>query len=220
MIQSSAMANTSLYLLLLIACGAMLSIVPSAAMPTDEEFIEDMEMDDQHLGKVHDSREVDTHCRYEKNTNTLTDGSTNTLFDDYENGESVVLSSNATDKCYVRKIDDKELKQTHDCREGSVARNDNDPDHEEEDYEEGELLTQEEREKLSPKLQVICESKDIYWLVPAGAGSDVADTAARKKRSVTWCVRLYTRYVCYRRCRYWICRYYCYRFRILRWYLC
>ena len=69
-----------------------LSTYPSPYPPTPLSLyfsaglcLQETEMDDPHLGKVHDSREVDTSCRYEKNTNTLTDGSTNTLFDDNEN---------------------------------------------------------------------------------------------------------------------------------------
>ena len=42
-------------------------------------------MDDPVLGKVYDERQVDSSCRYEKNTNTMEDGSTNTMFNDYEN---------------------------------------------------------------------------------------------------------------------------------------
>ena len=47
-------------------------------------------VDDPVLGKVYDEREVDSSCRFEKNTNTMEDGSTNSMFYDYENVSIVV----------------------------------------------------------------------------------------------------------------------------------
>ena len=47
--------------------------------------VQETVVDDPVLGKVYDERSVDSSCRYEKNTNTMEDGSTNTMFNDYEN---------------------------------------------------------------------------------------------------------------------------------------
>jgi len=217
-------------LLVLAVFGAFSFKVKAAPSEDSASIYEETDLDDGQGGSIHDVREVDARCRYERNTDTFPDGSSSQVLDDFVHGKGVVLTSNATDECLVRDLDPEEKQESDTCKDGLVVREKSQPDEEQRDYVKSDTaLTEAERDLLPQTVKDVCEGKTIFKLVAKAAGDDAQgeegqEGQVRHKRAFRYCYRCYYRYRCYIRCytrwgrRY--CHRYCHRYRYCQLRLC